>query len=75
MKNWYVPVLVLGLSGVGLLFATEKGRDRLLGFFDRMAKSEDPLGTFNQAFEEQLDTIQNALDRLSQALDQPQLRN
>jgi hypothetical protein len=75
MKNWFLPVLVLGLSGVGLLFATEKGREQLLGFFDRVAKSEDPLGTFNRAFEEQLDTIQHALDRLSQALEGPQLRN
>ena len=75
MKNWYLPIAVLGLSGVGLLFATEKGRERVVGFFDRMAKSENPLGAFNQAFEEQLENIQSALDRLSQALDRPQLRN
>ncbi|HEV2963046.1 MAG TPA: hypothetical protein VG649_14550 [Candidatus Angelobacter sp.] len=75
MKNWYLPVLVLGLSGVGLVFATEKGRERLLGFFDHISKSEDPLGTFNRALEEQMENIQNALDRLSQALDRPQLRN
>jgi hypothetical protein len=74
MKNWYLPVLVLGVSGVGLLFATEKGRERVLAFFDRVAKSEDPLGTFNQALEEQVENIQNALDRLSQALEHPQLR-
>ncbi len=75
MKNWYLPVVVLGLSGVGLLFATEKGRERVLAFFERVAKSENPLGTFNQAFEEQLENIQSALDRVSQALDHPQLRN
>ena len=75
MKNWFLPVLVLGLSGVGLLFATEKGREQMLGLFDRMAKSVDPLGTFNQVFEEQLDNIQHTLDRLSQALEGPQLRN
>jgi hypothetical protein len=75
MKNWFLPVLVLGLSGVGLLFATEKGREQMLGLFDRMAKSVDPLGTFNHAFEEQLDNIQHTLDRLSQALEGPQLRN
>ncbi|HEV2988968.1 MAG TPA: hypothetical protein VG759_11030 [Candidatus Angelobacter sp.] len=74
MKNWYLPVLVLGLSGVGLLFATEKGRERLIAFFDRMAKSEDPLGAFNQALDKQVENIQNALDRLSQALEHPQLR-
>jgi hypothetical protein len=75
MKNWYLPVLVLGLSGVGLLCATEKGRERLLAIFDRMAKSEDPLGDFNRALEAQVENIQNALDRLSQALEQPRLRS
>jgi hypothetical protein len=75
MKNWLLPVIVLGFSGIGLVFATEKGREQIRGLFDRMAKSEDPLGTFNQAFEEQLDNIQRALDRVSQALEGQQLRN
>jgi hypothetical protein len=75
MKNWLLPVIVLGVSGVGLVFATEKGRSQLRGFFDRMAKSDDPLGTFNRALEEQLNTIQQALDRVSQALEGQQLRN
>jgi len=75
MKNWLLPVIVLGLSGIGLVFATEKGREQLRGVFDRMAKSGDPLEIFNQAFEDQLDHIQNALDRLSQALEGQQLRH
>jgi len=75
MKNWLLPAIVLGVSGVGLVFATEKGREQLRGLFDRISKSDNPLRTFNQAFEEQLDTIQHALDRLSQALEGQQLRN
>jgi len=75
MKNWLLPVIVLGVSGVGLIFATEKGREQLRGLFERMVKSDNPLGAFNQAFEDQLDTIQHALDRVSQALEGRQLRN
>lgn len=75
MKNWLLPVIVLGVSGLGLVFATEKGREQLRRLFDRMAKSDDPLGSFNQAFGEQLDNIQHALDCLSQALEGQQLRN
>lgn len=72
MKNWYVPVIVLGLSGLGLLFASSRGREQLRQFFDRMASSEDPFGEFNDAVEKQLEHIQRALDQLSQALESPQ---
>ena len=69
MKNWFVPVTVLGLSGLGLMCATEKGRERLRGFYDRMAEHGDPLAEFGKFVEDQLDTIQQNLDRLSEALE------
>jgi hypothetical protein len=68
MKNWLLPVAVLGVSGIGLLCASERGRAQLRQFFDRLARSEDPLGEFHQAIETQLDSIQRALDHLSEAL-------
>jgi hypothetical protein len=71
MRNWFFPVIVLGLSGLGLVFATDRGRERLRILFHRMSQSENPLGAFNQAFEEQLDNIQRALDRLSRAIESP----
>ena len=69
MKNWLLPIAVLGLSGLGLVFATDRGREQLRNFFDRMASSDDPLGEFNHAVEEQLQNIQRALDQLSEALE------
>ena len=72
MKKWYLPVTVLGLSGLGLLFASERGRDRMRHAFDRLVEHGDPLGEFNKFCEEQLDTIQRNLDRLAEALEDPQ---
>jgi hypothetical protein len=69
MKNWLLPVAVLGLSGLGLVFASDRGRARLREFFDRLAESEDPLSEFNQAVESQLEYIQKSLDQLSEALE------
>lgn len=63
-----MPVTVLGLSGLGLIFASERGRERVLTFFDRMAEHGDPLGDFNKLCEEQLSTIQSSLDRLAEVL-------
>src|SRR5947209_19171308 len=63
MKNWYLPVVVLGLSGLGLLFASERGREQVRIFFDRVARGEDPFKDFNKAVEHQLANIQNTLDQ------------
>ncbi|HZD93328.1 MAG TPA: hypothetical protein VE133_03680 [Candidatus Sulfotelmatobacter sp.] len=72
MKNWYLPVTVLGLSGLGLLFASERGRQRIRQAFDKLVQHGDPLGEFNKFCEEQLNMIQRNLDRLAEALEDPQ---
>jgi hypothetical protein len=72
MKNWFVPIAVLGLSGLGLLCASERGRAQVRALFGRMARSGDPLGEVNKVFDEQLNAIQNTLDRLAEALEEQQ---
>ena len=69
MKNWLLPIVVLGASGLGLLAASSRGRQQLRTFFERVSRSQDPLGEFNRAVDAQLEHIQNTLDRLSQALE------
>jgi hypothetical protein len=68
MRNWFLPITVLGLSGLGLLFASEKARDRVRRAFD-ILEHGDPLHEFNKFCEEQLEMIQQNLDRLSEALE------
>ncbi len=72
MKNWFLPVTVLGLSGLGLLFASERSRQRMRQAFDKLLEHGDPLGEFNKFCEDQLETIQRNLDRISEALEGPQ---
>ena len=69
MKNWLLPIAVLGASGVGLLFATERGRARLHEVFDRLASPAEPFAPFDQAVENELEYIQRTLDQLSEALE------
>jgi hypothetical protein len=71
MKNWYVPVTLLGLSGLGLLFASERGRARVRRVVDQFLEHGDPLGEFNKFCEDQLQMIQENLDRLAEALEGP----
>lgn len=68
MKNWLLPLTVLGVSSLGLMFASERGRAQLRSVTDRLATLKDPLGEFNQAVENELEHIQNTLNELSEAL-------
>ena len=72
MKNWFLPATLVGLSGLALVFASEKGRERVRHFLNDLMEHGDPLSEFNKFCEEQLDTIQKNLDRLSEALEDPQ---
>jgi hypothetical protein len=70
-KNWFLPATLLGLSGLALVFASEKGRERVRHFFDDLLEHGDPLGEFNKFCEDQLEAIQQNLDRVAKALEGP----
>jgi hypothetical protein len=70
-KNWFLPATLLGLSGLALVFASEKGRERLRRFFYDLLEHGDPLGEFNKFCEDQLEAIQQNLDRVAEALEGP----
>ena len=69
MKNWFIPFAVVGLSGLGIIVASEQGRKKLLYAFDRLVENGDPLGEFNNFLDDQLTSIQRALDNLAAALE------
>lgn len=68
MRDWFVPLTVLGLSGIGLVCASERGRKGLHTLFQRLA-TEGP-GEVNKFLDDQLRAIQNTLDRLAEALEE-----
>jgi len=70
MKNWFIPIAVVGLSGLGLLCATPSGQEKIRGLFDRLTGEGDPLAEFNQFLDQQLTAIQRTLDHLAEALEQ-----
>ena len=72
MKNWLIPVAVLGASGLGLLFASERGREQLRSIVDRITAEGDPFADFSNFLDEQLTAIQRALDSVARALDESQ---
>lgn len=69
MRSWILPVIVMGVSGVGLVFASDRGRRKVHSFIDRVSQAQNPLGEFNKALDQQLAHIQQTLDQLSEALE------
>jgi hypothetical protein len=59
MRKWYVPLTVLGLSGVGLL--------RWLG--QNLRRAPEALVTWNETAQRELDRIQTALNRVAATLE------
>jgi len=70
MKNWFIPIAVVGLSGLGLLCISEKGQEKVQELFDRLSRARDPLSEFNSFLDQQLTSIQRSLDHLAEALEQ-----
>ncbi len=70
MRNWLVPVTLLGLSGLGLFCASKRGREQMRVFFDRVARHGNPLGEFNKFLDDQLEVLQRTLDEVAAALEQ-----
>jgi len=70
MKSWFAPMMLLSLSGLGLLCASERGLEGLRGFFERLESGENPIGEVNKFFEDQLNAIQDTIDRLAKALEE-----
>jgi hypothetical protein len=68
VRNWLAPLSVIGLSALGLAFASERGRKRMSALLERLGRNGDPMGEVNRFFDAQLDAIQNALDRLAESL-------
>jgi hypothetical protein len=69
-SNGYL--MLLSVSGLGLLCASERGLEGLRTFFGRLESGENPIGEVNKFFDAQLKAIRDTLDRLAEALEEPQ---
>jgi len=69
MRNWYLPVTVLGLGGLGVLFLTERGRYAMRWAYHNLHRAPGTLLEWNETAQRELDRIQNALNRVADSLE------
>ena len=68
MRKWYVPLTLVGLSGLGVLFLTERGRKALRWTFENIHRAPESFLGWNEAAQRELDRIQTALNRVADSL-------
>lgn len=71
MRKWFLPLTVIGLTGLGMAVASDRGRGYLRRVFDTVINSQDAFGNLNTMVERELDNIQQALNDIADALGAP----
>jgi len=69
MRKWYVPLTVLGLGGIGILLLSERGREAMRWLSDRLEQAPERLGQWNDTAQQELDYIQEALNRIAESIE------
>ncbi len=68
MRKWYVPLVVAGVAGIGVLFLTPRGRAAVRWACNNLHRAPDALLEWNEAAQRELDKIQSALNRVASSL-------
>lgn len=65
MRNWYLPLTVLGVAGLAALALSERGRESVRRVLGRMEEAPEPFRGWNDAAQRDLESLREALARLS----------
>jgi len=65
MRNWYLPLTVLGVAGLAVLALSERGRESVRRALGRMEDAPEPFRGWNDAAQRELESLREALARLS----------
>ena len=68
MRKWYLPLTVLGVAGLAALVLSERGRESVRRMLGRLDDAPEPFRGWNDAAQRELESLQEALERLSDTL-------
>jgi hypothetical protein len=72
MRNWMIPVAVLGLGGLAALALSDRGQELVRDIFEQIeGESEETLRAiteWNDAAQHELDRLQVAVSQIAQTL-------
>jgi hypothetical protein len=68
VPKWTIPLTCVGLGGLGAILLTERGRRLLRSGAARWRQTPGQLAAWNDAAQQELDHIQQAVKNLEQSL-------
>lgn len=69
MRRWYVPLTVLGLGGVSAFLLSERGRAAMRHLFENFQQAPERWLEWNDSFENEMERIQDTLNKISDSID------
>jgi DNA-binding PadR family transcriptional regulator len=69
MRKWFVPLTVLGVSGIGAWFLTDKGREALRRWRAALDQAPQRWEEWNESAQLELERIQAALNQIAESLE------
>jgi len=67
MRKWYLPLTVLGLTGLGVLVLSQRGRQAFGWLADKLDRA-DALLSWNETTLRELERLGAAVDELAESL-------
>jgi len=68
VPKWTIPLTFVGLSGLGAMLFSERGRKLVRSIAERLSSAPGRLAVWNDAAQKELDHIQQAVKELEQSL-------
>ncbi len=68
-KKWFVPAALVGMSGMGLLLMSDRGRSAMRWARTRFLQAPEQLQDWNEKAQSELARIQEKLDEVASQLE------
>ena len=68
MRKWFVPLTVLGVSGIGAFLLTARGKETLRSWRAAFEQTPEGWGDWNENAQLELERIQDALNQIAASL-------
>ena len=68
MRKWYLPLSLLGVAGLAALVLSERWRESVRRALGRWQGAAEPFREWNDAAQREVESLQEALERLSDTL-------
>jgi hypothetical protein len=68
MRKWYLPLTVLGLTGLGALILSQRGRQALRWLADNFDRAPEALSQWNETAQRELEHLRTAVNQLADSL-------